>query len=125
MVLGKFNLPSLGLTTEAPQEFLTNMAAILDLPIPDHLRSNPDSDHVVDMIFFSRAMPTLTRWENLSLSPLSWSDHTLVSLTFSYAASLQIDFRGNWSGGGGTPGRFAGGFAARLAEALKISWIQK
>lgn len=56
MVLGDFNLPSLGAASEATQEFMASMVA-MGL---SHIITDPTqgSGHTPDLIFFIRAMAT-------------------------------------------------------------------
>lgn len=81
MVLGDFNLPFLGLVSEVAQVFMTIMAAMGLSQIISGLIQ--DSRHMPNTIFISEQWQheLVCVW-NLLVSPLSCSDHTLVSLRF-------------------------------------------
>ncbi|XP_058039494.1 uncharacterized protein LOC131198648 [Ahaetulla prasina] len=80
MVMGDFNLPSVGGASTSAREFMASMAA-LDLTQlvngPIHFRGN-----TLDLIFLSGQWLDGLELGDLVIKPLTWSDHSLLQLDF-------------------------------------------
>ncbi|KAM3855847.1 uncharacterized protein M6D78_000899 [Vipera latastei] len=83
MVLGDFNLPSLGGSSELAREFMASMAAMDLSQIISGLTH--ERGHTPDLVFLSG------RWRDdigggaTTVTPLSWTDHHLLRLDFPFA----------------------------------------
>ncbi|XP_070593886.1 uncharacterized protein [Erythrolamprus reginae] len=80
IVLGDFNLPSLGEASGLAQEFMATMTA-MDLT---QVVQGPTHEgwHAPDMVFLSEQLSNGLRLRGLEVLPLSWSDHFLLRLDF-------------------------------------------
>lgn len=75
LVLGYFNLLSLGQDSETAQNFMASMIAMGLTQVIHGLTQ--DSGHTVDVVFLLKQWQC-DRREELLLAPLSWSDHAVV-----------------------------------------------
>ena len=84
VVMGDFNLPSVGETSGAAREFMASMTA-MDLTQvvlgPTH-----EGGRTLDLIFVSGQWSRDLGTGDLAITPLSWTDHALLRLDFPIAA---------------------------------------
>ena len=85
--MGDFNLPSVGESSVVAREFMASMTA-MDLTQviqgPTH-----EGGHTPDLIFVSGQWKSDLGIGDIVITPLSWSDHSLLRLDFPTAAPLR------------------------------------
>lgn len=80
-LLGDFNLPYLGAGLEVAQKFVVTMTAkglVQIMQSPTH-----SSDNTLDLVFLLEQWQHVLDLGEILISPLLWTDHSLMSLKFS------------------------------------------
>uniref|UniRef100_A0A8D2IPS6 Reverse transcriptase domain-containing protein n=1 Tax=Varanus komodoensis TaxID=61221 RepID=A0A8D2IPS6_VARKO len=83
LVLGDFNLHAETVLTGAAQDFMASMGLSQHVIGPTHERG-----HSLDLVFSTEQEEGDLRVRNLSLTPLSWSDHFLIRFELKSGLSL-------------------------------------
>ncbi|KAF7239258.1 hypothetical protein EYD10_14085 [Varanus komodoensis] len=86
LVLGDFNLHAEMVLTGAAQDFMASMAA---MGLSQHvIGPTHECGHILDLVFSTGQEEGDLRVRNLSLTPLSWSDHFLIRFELESGLSL-------------------------------------